>query len=457
MRTALLVVVALGLASTARAQGLDSPVRGEPIRFELDNGLEVLLRPLPGRSFTAVSVTYHVGSSDQQAGYQGLAHLTEHLMFSGTDRLGPGEPHLVLDAMGAVMHNATTRADNTAYFETVPSSQLDRALWLEAHRMARMLAGLDETRLERQRQVVLHEGVQNGHYGWRGRSREVTDALLYGEGHPYAMTAERANDVSALDLSSVQWFFQSYYAPDNATLVLVGGFDPARAREAVERYFGPIRRSGPRVERRRVAPRPLPGEAVVRMEIQTTRDFVTFLWQTPAWGAEGDAALDILSSLLVRGDDAPLRVGLVDSGLALGVDARQASRELASEFSITALAAPGHTPAELAAAIDRTLAGVAGFSEEAIEDSRRQWARRELNMQEDILGRATLLGLRGADGYLGTVENERERYSGVDSASVVAALRRYLPRERRVLFFGLANPGVQPGGRVLETRWTRAD
>ncbi len=454
-----LAFAALGLAAPAAAQSsgsaLAAPAADGPIQYRLENGLEVILRPLEGRHFTALGVSYHVGSSDQPEGYRGLAHLTEHLMFSGTDELGPGEPHTVLEAMGALTHNATTHADQTVYFETVPNARLEDALWLEAHRMARMLAGLDRARLERQRRVVLHEGVQNGHYGWRGRAREVTDALVYGDDHPYARTAERAADVNAISLDNVRWFFQTYYAPDNATLVLVGGFDPTRARAAIERYFGPIRRSGPRRERPRARPRPLPGQATVRMEVQTTRDFVSFVWPTPAWGAEGDAALDILGSLLVTGDDAPLQVGLVDSGLALGIEAHQASRELASEFRITALAVPGRRPEELAGAIDQALAGITGFSEASIEDARAQWARREENAQEGILSRATLLGIRGADGYLGTVENERARYAGVDSRSVVDALRRYLPLDRRVVFYGLANPSVDAGGRVLETRWSR--
>lgn len=453
---ALLALAWTGVASAqAPATELARPASAGPTRHVLDNGLEVLLRPIEGRRFVGLAVTYHVGSSDQPAGYRGLAHLTEHLMFSGTDRLGDGAPHSVLDEMGAVVHNASTHADNTVYYESVPSAQLEPALWLEAHRMARLLAGLDEARLERQRRVVMHEGVQNGHYGWRGRARELTDGLLYGEDHPYARSAERAEDVRGIELAHVQWFFQSFYAPDNATLTLVGGFDPAHAREAIERYFGPIRRSGPVVDRGRRPPRELPGEALVRMEVQTTRDFVSLIWQTPAWGADGDAALDILSTLLVRGDDAPLRVGLVDRGLALAVEARQSSRELGSEFRITALAAPGHRPTELASAIDRVLGQVHGFSEAAIEEARAEWARREENAQEGIVGRATLLGIRGADDYLGTVENERARYSGVDSASVVEALRRYLPRDRRVVFHGLANPAVDAAGRVLEVRWSR--
>ncbi|MGE0786967.1 MAG: M16 family metallopeptidase [Sandaracinaceae bacterium] len=459
---AALALTALGSTISAAsaqvsARELDAPSGASPapLHYRLENGLEVILQPIEGRAFTAVAVTYHVGSADQPAGYRGLAHLTEHLMFSGTDELGDGEPHAYLDSLGAVTHNATTHADDTVYYESVPSSQLERTLWLEAHRMARLLSGLSAARVERQRRVVLHEGVQNGHYGWRGRAREITDALVYGPTHPYAMIQERAEDVSAIELPHVQWFFQTYYAPDNATLALVGGFDPDEARGLVERMFGPIRRSARAPSRARERPRPIEGEALVRMEVQSTRDFVSVIWQTPPWGADGDAALDILSSVLVQGDDAPLRVALVDSGLALGVDALQSSRELASEFRITAVAAPEHSPAELAAAIDAALAGVRGFSEVAIDDARAAWARRDENAQEGIVWRASILGIRGADGYLGTIENERARYASVNSPSIIEAMRRYLPRDRRVVFLGHANPMADAPGRVLETRWIR--
>jgi len=266
-----------------RARDPDAPASPEPIRFRLDNGLRVILQPVPGRRFSALAVTYRVGSRHTPPGWSGLAHLTEHLMFSGTDELNEVEVYLRLEAAGAVERNGETGPDRTIFYELLPTSQLPWALFLESQRMARMLAGLTEARVERQREVVLHEGWERGAYGWRGLLAEQLYAGTFGDEHPYRAIVERADDVSAARLRHVQWFFQRYYAPDQATLVVVGGFDPARVRPLIERRFGPIRRSGPAPEAEPAPPvEPLPHERRLEVEIQHDRDQLYLAWPTPA-------------------------------------------------------------------------------------------------------------------------------------------------------------------------------
>ena len=349
-----------------------------PIRFTLDNGLRVVMVPVEGRRFAGLAVTYGVGSASVPSGWTGLAHLTEHLMFAGTDVLDEVETYLRLEAAGAVERNGETGPDRTVFYEELPASELQWALYLEAERMARMLAGLSSARLERQRQVVLHEGWERGVYGWRGALTRSLYRGVFGETHPYSQIVEREGDVAAVRLRHVQWFFQRHYRPDNATLTVVGGFDAERMREAIERYFGRIRATGPaaaptsapEVER-------LDHERHITVEIQDDRDQLYLAWPTPALYANGDAALDVVSTLLFEDREAPIRAALLESGLALEVAVRQRSHALGSVFTVHAIPAPGRQIDELREAVDRVLTEVRerGFTEEEVARARARWAR----------------------------------------------------------------------------------
>lgn len=434
---------------------LDGPIAPAPIQFTLENGLRVMLQPIPGRRFSAVAMTYHVGSVDQPSGWTGLAHLTEHLMFAGTDVLNEVEVFMRLEAAGAVERNAETSPDRTLYYEVLPSAQLEWAFWIESQRLARMLAGLTEARLDRQRQIVLHEGFERGIYGWRGMLAQSLFVGVFPEGHPYAQPViERESDVRAVRLRHVQSFFQRHYAPDNATLSVVGGFDPEVIRASIERHFGPIRRSAPAPEPRRPAPvQPLDHERRIVIEVQHDRDQVYVAWPTPALYAPGDAELDVLSTLMGRRRTSPVRAALVESGLALEAAVQQRSYRDASLFTVQAVPAPGHTPDELVRAIDEALARVhdAPFDEEAVREARDYWARRERLRVEDLASRAIHLGTATAD-HVPTLENERQRYLAVDADAVRRTVERWLPRDRRLVLVANANPAGAPDGRVRSDR-----
>lgn len=420
-----------------------------PIAYHLANGLRVILQPVPGRRFTAVAVTYRVGSSDAPRGWTGLAHLSEHLMFSGTDLLDEVEVYLRLEAAGAVERNGETGPDRTVFYELVPTSQLPWALWIESQRMARTLAGLTEARVERQRQVVLHEGWERGGYGWRGLLAERLYAGALGDAHPYRALVEDAEDVAAVRLPHVQWFIQRYYAPDRATLVLVGGFDPERVRPLIERHFGPIRRSAPPPsDTPASAVAPLSHERRVELEIQHDRDQLYVAWPTPPLYAPGDAELDVIATLLAERRDSPIRAALVESGLALEVDVGQRSHERGSVFVIHAVPAPGHSVEELRVALDRVLARVrrAPFDEDAVARARGWWIRELRLGVEDLASHAIRLGI-DTRGYRPTLESERRRYLGVTATHVERTIRRWLSRGRLVLV-GVANPRAAPRGRV---------
>jgi len=427
------------------------PLADEPIRYTLPNGLRVVLQPVEGRRFAAVGISYDVGSGDVPQGWTGLAHLTEHLMFSGTDRLDETAVYRMLEASGAVVRNAVTTVDRTTFYAVLPVAQMETALWIESHRMARMLAGLSDARLDRQREVVLHEGWERNVYGWRGTLHQLRYSGVFGPEHPYAEFVEREDDVRAIRLRHVQWFFQRHYGPDDATLIVVGGFDVDRVRESIERHFSPVVRSAPAPDPVEAPPvQPLAAPRRIEVSMQYDRDMVEVVWPTPALFDDGDAALDLFSGLMTDRREAPLFAELVQSGIAIEMNARQYSHADASVYVISAVPARDHTVEECLAAIDRALDRVRAepFGAEDVDRARHDWARRMRLEVEDLGARLGLLAAQ-REGYVPTLENERQRYLAVDADHLRETIERWLPRDRRLVLIGRGDPAAPPQAEIL--------
>ncbi|HVG46106.1 MAG TPA: pitrilysin family protein, partial [Longimicrobium sp.] len=245
MRSTLLrgcAALALLGASGATAQ---APAAAGRVQFEdyrLPNGLRVLLAPDPASPVVAVDVWYAVGSRDERPGRTGFAHLFEHMMFQGSENVGKGEHFKLVERAGGADFNGTTNADRTNYYEVLPANRLNLGLWLEADRM-RSLAVTPEN-FANQRDVVKEERrlrVENAPYS-PALNAMLTDSLYnargcYGYAHP---TIGSMDDLNAATVEDVRAFHGLYYRPNNATLTVSGGFDPAEARRLVQEYFAGI-------------------------------------------------------------------------------------------------------------------------------------------------------------------------------------------------------------------------
>src|ERR1700704_3350486 len=214
-------------------------------KLQLRNGLTVILSEDHRAPVVAVDLWYRVGAANEQPGKSGFAHLFEHLMFQGTKHVTGDERAFFnhLERNGATNLNATTEFDRTNYYETMPSDRLEIALWLESDRMGFLLDAVDQKKLDTQREVVRNErrqSIENAPYQ-KAEVRLVE--LLFPAPHPYfgAVIGSHA-DLQAARLEDVRAFFRTYYAPNNATLALVGDFDPAKVKPLVEKWFGPIPR-----------------------------------------------------------------------------------------------------------------------------------------------------------------------------------------------------------------------
>jgi len=214
-------------------------------KYQLPNGLTVILSEDHRAPVVAVDLWYHVGAVNERKGRSGFAHLFEHLMFQGSKHLNGDERTVfaMLDRNGATNLNGTTDWDRTNYFETMPADRLELALWLESDRMGFLLDTLDQKKLDTQREVVRNERRQTTENVPYGRAEERLVQLLFPDPHPYfGYVIGSHEDLMSASLGDVQDFFRTYYAPDNASISIVGDFRFAEVKPLVEKYFGPIPR-----------------------------------------------------------------------------------------------------------------------------------------------------------------------------------------------------------------------
>jgi zinc protease len=214
--------------------------RVEFTQTRLPNGLRLIVSEDHLAPVAAVNVWYNVGSKHEVKGKTGFAHLFEHVMFQGSANVGKTEHMALVQAAGGTL-NGTTWLDRTNYFETMPSHQVDLALWLEADRMGTLLQALSQENLDNQRDVVKNEkrwSYDNRPYGsWV----EKLLAAIFPDGHPYHHpTIGSMEDLDAASVEDVSSFFRLHYAPNNAVLSVVGDVDRAKVEAAVEKYFGSI-------------------------------------------------------------------------------------------------------------------------------------------------------------------------------------------------------------------------
>ncbi len=421
----------LALAGVALAQDLDIPFE----KYELDNGLDVILALDSSVPIVQVNVWYGVGSRDEVAGRTGFAHLFEHLMFNGSQNW-PGEYFEPLQEVGARI-NGTTNLDRTNYFEQVPSEYLPLALWLESDRMGFLLPVLDETKLANQQEVVRNERRQRYENPPYGTSWITMLENVFPTGHPYGhATIGRHEDIDAAQLGDVKAFFERWYVPSNASLVICGDFDPDQAKALVEQYFGDLP-THPQPVRPDVPTATLAEQVVIRQTEQGAPDQKVWLaWPTPALYADGDAALDVVSSVLTGGKDARLDKVLVhERQIAQDVRASQASFGEGSMYIIRATAAAGHTTDELVAEIDRIMAELAteGPTEQELTDALVNYEAGFIRRMGAISAKANQLNsynlFVGDPGY---IQQDLDRYLDLTVADVQTAVGTWLPADKRL-------------------------
>lgn len=415
---------------------IDSPVQMTIEKYELDNGLTVILSPDHSVPLVAVNIWYYVGSSNEEPGRTGFAHLFEHMMFQGSANIGDDAHFSVIEEAGGTL-NGTTSSDRTNYYEAVPSNFLETVLWLESDRMGALLPAMTLAKLDNQRSVVQNERRQSYENRPYGLSSLVLAEAMYPPGHPYSWPVIGSmEDLNAASLDDVMAFFRRYYAPNNASLAVVGDFDTDETKRLIERYFGTLP-AGPPIERPNPAPARLSGEQRLLLEdrVQLPRLYVD--WISPAFYAEYDAEMDYLATILGGGESSRLHQRLVfEEQLAQFAAASQASRRYNGEFEIVVQARPGVDLDRLLAIVDEEIARLKTEppTDEEMTRARNNLEANLIERTATSLGRADMLNnYNNFTGDPAFIDDDVARYRAVTRESVLEALDRYVGPDRVIL------------------------
>ena len=416
-------------------KGQEAPVPDLAIEsYRLPNGLKVVLHRDPSVPRVTVCVAYHVGSKNESAGRTGFAHFFEHMMFRGTKNVPNYD--VPLQETGA-QSNAFTSEDLTVYYETVPSSFLDRALYLEAERLAFLPTALEQAKFDTEREVVKNERRQSVDNVPYGAAEEALLSSVFPKGHPYSWSVIGSmKDLEAASLQDLRRFFGEFYRPGNASLCLAGDFDPAAARASILRYFGPI--PGGQAARPMASAAPAL-RATTSLELA---DKVSLPRQYLAWPTVADShadapALHLLAEVLTGGEASRLQRALVkEARVATDVDASSDTKEVAGLFTIDATTAEGKTLDELKATLDGALADLNKRPPSQAELARAlaQFERQTYSGLTSPLRRAIMLASdfvqQGDPAYY---RRDYARYYKVTSEDLARVARAYLTPERVTL------------------------
>ena len=324
-------------------------------KFQLANGLTVVVNEDHKAPLVAVNVWYHIGSKDEPEGRHGFAHLFEHLMFNGSQHYND-EFFKALEPAGATGINGTTNTDRTNYFETVPSAALDLALWLESDRMGYLTGAIDQAKLDEQRGVVLNEKRQGENQPY-GNLREILSRESYPAGHPYSWTTIGSEkDLNAATLEDVKAWFKRYYGPNNATLVITGDVDASTIKARVERYFGAIP-PGPPVNHPKAWPAKMTSEKRIEINDDVPLPRLYMLWNVPGDGERDEVLLDLFADLLGGSKTSRLYERLAYSEqIVTSISAFVNSNEVGSQFGVIANVKPGVDLDRVRAEVDEEIA-----------------------------------------------------------------------------------------------------
>lgn len=399
-------------------------------RYELDNGLDVVLHVDRSDPVAAVAMTFHVGSARELEGKTGFAHLFEHLFFLDSENLGPGGLDQLMTRIGSST-NGSTSNDRTNYFEVVPIDGLEKALWAESDKLGFFINTLTESVVAKEKQVVKNEkrqGVDNRPYG---HTNSVIDEALYPVGHPYEwQVIGSLDDLDGAELADVVDFHRKWYGPNNATLVVAGDIDVEETKAWIERYFGeiPARETPPTPDVPDVA---LNDARSLYHEDNFARvPMLTMAWPTVPLYHRDAYALDVLAEVLTDGKSSPFYEVLVEEAeVAPAVGAFQRNMELAGRWDLSIRAYQGTDLDDVAAAVEDAFLR---FEEEGVsdEDLERIKAGYETSFYaglSSVLGKAFQLAQYNifADDP-GFAEEDLRRFLDVDESDVVRVYREYI-------------------------------
>lgn len=405
------------------------------VEFTLDNGLHVILHEDHSTPIVAVNVCYHVGSKNEKPDKTGFAHLFEHLMFDGSKNVKRGEFDKYITQAGGY-DNAYTTEDKTNYYEVLPSNYLELALWLESDRMLGF--SIQEISLITQREVVKEERR------WRYENRPYGSAWIKiseksFKKHPYRWPVigyQEHLDNASMD--DVREFYETFYVPNNAVLVIAGDIDVKKTKELVERYFGEIPKGPENIPRPQPNDEPLENEVrEVVEDVNAPLPAVFMSYRIPEEGNPDSYALALLSNILSVGESSRLYQRLVyKDKIANEVETFSDTREHPGLFLIYAIANPGFNSDTLEKVIDEEINKIKiyGVEEKELEKAKNKIESALVSARQTVQGKADLL----AHYYTffknpSLINTDIERYRKVTVDDIKRVAQKYFAEKNRVV------------------------
>ena len=325
-------------------------------KYVLPNGLTVILTEDHSDPIVHVDVMYHVGSAREEIGKSGFAHFFEHMMFEGSDHVKSGDHFKIITAAGGSLNGNTTR-DRTTYFETVPSNQLEKMLWLESDRMGFLMNAVTQQKFEIQRATVKNERGQNYDNRPYGLGSEAVSKALYPYGHPYSwLTIGYVKDLNKVDVNDLKRFFLRWYGPNNATLTIGGDIDPKQTLAWVKKYFGSIPR-GPAVTKT-ILPAPvISNDRYISYTDNYAKLPLLYIDYPGVKLFDKDAAaLNALSMIIGQGENSIFYKNFIKMRKAAQAGMSSDNNEFAGDISLEVVPYPGATLADMKAMVNASFA-----------------------------------------------------------------------------------------------------
>lgn len=398
-------------------------------KYKLPNGLTVIVHEDHSDPIVHVDVTYHVGSAREQIGKSGFAHFFEHMMFQGSDNVADEQHFKLITEAGGTL-NGTTNRDRTNYFETVPSNQLEKMLWLEADRMGFLLNAVTQQKFEVQRATVKNERGQNYDNRPYGLVSEVSAKNVYPYGHPYSwLTIGYIEDLNRVNVDDLKNFFLRWYGPNNAVLTVGGDVNTAEVLKLAEKYFGPIP-AGPAV-----TPVKLPVPVITADRYASMTDnyakvpMLRMVFPTPGQFNKVEAPLDCFAEILGQGNNSILYKNLVKTQKAVNVSVFNSATELAGEFTISVTPFPGQKLADIEKLVRESIAEFAkrGPTDDELTKFRNQQESDLIYGLESVSEKVSkLASFQTFTGNANRIGEELRRYTSVKKEDVMRVFNQYI-------------------------------
>lgn len=404
-------------------------------KYVLPNGLTIVLAEDHSDPLVHVDVTYHVGSAREEIGKSGFAHFFEHMMFQGSDNVADEQHFKIISGSGGTL-NGSTNQDRTNYYETVPSNQLEKMLWLESDRMGFLLDAVTQQKFEIQRSTVKNERGQNYDNRPYGLVSEFASKNLYPYGHPYSwLTIGYIEDLNRVNVQDLKNFFLRWYGPNNATITVGGDIKPSEVVKMIDKYFGSIPR-GPEVTKTILAP------VVVEQDryVSFTDNYAKLPILTKAFATVPNydkdmAALACLAQVLGQGKNSILYQNLVKTQKALNANASSSLSELAGVFSFQVTPYPGKTLASMDSLLQESLTAFEqrGVTDEDIVKFKGAVEAQFINGLQSVSGKVSqLAAFQTYTGNPNMIGKQLDMYRAVTKEDVMAAYNKYIKGKHSV-------------------------